>query len=161
MNHVDWNETEAREVAAPFVDVPGGLLPALHALQARFGHISDQAIAVLADALNLSRAEVHGVTSFYHDFAREPRGRHLLQVCQAESCQAMGSRGLTEHASELLGAGLHQTTGDGLFSVEPVYCLGNCACSPAVRIDDRVFGRVTAERFDALIGEYREAARDD
>ena len=132
---------------------PGPLLEVLHEVQAELGHIPPGAIPLIADELNLSRAEVHGVVSFYHYFRHSPPGRHVVRVCRAESCQAMGAETLASHAERRLGVRFDQTTPDGRFSLDPVYCLGNCACSPAVMIDGELFGRVTPERFDALIDE--------
>jgi formate dehydrogenase subunit gamma len=137
--------------------VPGPLLLVLHAVQRRLGFVPEDAIPYIAERLNLSRAEVHGVVSFYHHFRRVPSGRHRIQVCRAESCQAMGAEHLAQHAQERLGIPFHETTPDGEFSLEPVYCLGNCACSPAVMIDQELFGRVSPERFNALL----EALDDD
>jgi formate dehydrogenase subunit gamma len=135
---------------------PGALLPILHAIQDDIGHIPEAAVPVIASELNLSRAEVHGVITFYHYFRQTPPGRHTIQICQAESCQAMGSAKLTEHAKNLLGIDFHQTTNDEEFSLEPVYCLGNCACSPAVMIDDEVYGRVSNERLATLLDHARK-----
>ncbi len=132
---------------------PGPLLQVLHAVQNRIGYIPDAAIPIIASALNLSRADVHGVVTFYHYFRRQPPGRHIVRVCQAESCKAMRADELTEHAKAKLRIDFHQTTADGAFTLEPVYCLGNCACSPAVMIDEELYGRVTPERFDELIEE--------
>ena len=132
-------------------DMPGGLLPLLHAIQAAIGYVPAESVAEIAGALNLSRAEVHGVISFYHDFRSEPAGRHVLQICRAEACQAMGSRELEAHAKNTLGIEYGGTTADGAISLEPVYCLGNCACSPSVRIDDDIHARVDAAGLDALI----------
>lgn len=129
---------------------PEMLVQILHGIVARFGYVPDAAIRQLADELNLSRADVHGVVSYYHDFRTEPPGKHVVKICQAEACQAMGSRELTRHAQESLGIELHATGED--VTLEPVYCLGNCACSPAVMIDDRTYGRVSSKRFDELIG---------
>jgi len=137
---------------------PGALLPILHAIQDRIGHIPPDAVPTIASALNLSRAEVHGVVSFYHYFRQTPPGRHTVQICQAESCQAMGSAKLTAFAKETLGIDFHETTADEAFSLEPVYCLGNCACSPAVMVDDDVYGRVTNERLAALLDKARKEA---
>ena len=134
-----------------FRDVPGGLLPLLHAIQADIGYVPSESVADIAMALNLSRAEVHGVISFYHDFRSAPQGRHVLQICRAEACQAMGSRTLEAHAKNTLGIDYGDTTADGAISLQPVYCLGNCACSPSVRIDDDVHARVDTERLDALL----------
>ncbi|MFD2113890.1 formate dehydrogenase subunit gamma [Thiorhodococcus fuscus] len=135
--------------------LPGALLPILHAIQGRTGWVPEEAVPLIADALNLSRAEVQGVLDFYHDFRREPPGRHIVQICRAESCQAMGSQTLEAHAKASLAVDFHQTTSDGAISLEPVYCLGNCACSPAIRIDDEVFGRVDSSRFDRLVDGLR------
>ena len=148
-----WNEDEARTAIAPHLDQPGGLMPALHALMARFRYIDEAALPLLADVFNLSRAEVHGVVSFYHDFRRQPPGRHIIKICQAEACQAMGARGLTKHAMAVLGIDFGGTTPSGEFTLEAVYCLGNCAATPAVMVGDRVVGRVDDKRFDSLLGE--------
>lgn len=143
------------ELLDRYRDTPGGLLPLLHAIQDRLGHIPPDSVPAIATALNLSRAEVHGVISFYHDFHSEPRGRHRIQICRAEACQAMGSRLLEAHAKAALGIDFGETTVDGAVTLEPVYCLGNCACSPSVRIDERVHARVSTDRFDALVAGLR------
>lgn len=135
---------------------PGALLPILHGIQDEIGHIPQEAVQVIANELNLSQAEVHGVISFYHYFRQTPPGRHTVQICQAESCQAMGSDALTAHAKKALGVDFHETSADQAFSLEPVYCLGNCACSPAVMIDDDVYGRVTTDRLDQLLAAARK-----
>jgi len=135
---------------------PGALLPILHAIQDHIGHIPADVVPIIASELNLSRAEVHGVISFYHYFRDTPPGRHTVQICQAESCQAMGSAQLTAYAKKTLGIDFHETTADQAFSLEPVYCLGNCACSPSVMIDDEVHGRVTNERLAALLEQARK-----
>lgn len=137
--------------------LPGALVPILHAIQDKLGWVPPTAVPTIAAALSLSRAEVHGVISFYHHFRTSPPGRHVVQVCRAESCQAMGAEALEAHARASLGVDYHQTTADGTVTLEPVYCLGNCACSPAIRVDDRILGRVDAGGFDALIGELRAA----
>ena len=134
-----------------FQAVPGGLLPLLHALQDALGYIPADAVPAIARGLQLSRAEVHGVISFYHDFRGEPAGSHVLQICRAEACQAMGSRALEAHAKQRLGIDYGDTTADGSLSLEPVYCLGNCACSPSVRLDDEIHARVDPARLDALL----------
>ncbi len=138
-------------------DKPGALLPILHDIQDAIGHIPPDAVPEIAKALNLSRAEVHGVVTFYHYFRQTPPGRHTVQICQAESCQAMGSVKLTEHAKQCLGIDFHETTADENFSLEPVYCLGNCACSPAIMIDDQVYGRVSNQKLDQLLDAARKA----
>ena len=131
---------------------PGPLIEILHGIQEELGFIPEGAVPLLAEGLNLSRAEVHGVVSFYHHFRRHPPGRHTVQVCRAEACQSMGADALVAHTQKRLGVQLHGTTADGNITLEPVYCLGNCSCSPAVMIDGKPHGRVTPERFDALVG---------
>ena len=138
-------------------DIPGGLLPLLHAIQREVGYIPPDRVPAIAHAMNLSRAEVHGVISAYHDFRTEPAGRHTLQICRAEACQAMGSRALEDHAKQSLGVDFGDTTADGAITLERVYCLGNCACSPSVRIDDSVHARVDPARLDALLAALGEA----
>jgi formate dehydrogenase subunit gamma len=134
---------------------PGALIEILHGVQAELGFIPAGAVPVLAEQLNLSRAEVHGVVSFYHYFRHHAPGRQVLRVCQAESCKSMGADDLTEHVKQRLGVDFHETTPDGEFTLEPVYCLGNCACSPALMKDDEVVGRVTNQRFDELLAQWR------
>ena len=139
-------------------DSAGALLPVLHAIQDALGHVPAGAVPLIAHELNLSRAEVHGVLSFYHYFRSQPPGRHVIHLCRAEACQATGARALETHAKRRLGVDFHQTSADGAFTLEPVYCLGNCACAPSVLIDGELHGRVDAERFDALLVEAEEAA---
>ena len=146
-------ETAVQRAVAQHQHQPGNLLNVLHRVQERLGFIPPEAVAMIAQRLNLSRADVHGVVSFYHYFRTVPPGRHTLYLCRAEACQSMHGRALEHHAKERLGVDFHQTTGDGAFSLEPVYCLGNCALSPAVMIDGELFGRVTPARFDALLAE--------
>jgi formate dehydrogenase subunit gamma len=142
-----------RRVVAEHAGRPGPLLQVLHAVQAALGYVPAAAVPLVAEGLNLSRAEVHGVVSFYHFFRQHRPGTHTISLCQAESCQSMGAVALAEHARRRLGVGFHQTTPSGAFTLEPVYCLGNCACSPAAMIDGRLYGRVTPERLDALIAQ--------
>jgi len=137
----------------------GPLLPVLHAIQDKLGYIPPEAVPTIAQALGLSRAEVHGVMTFYHDFRSVPPGEHMVHLCRAEACQAMGARELERHARERLGVGFGETTADGLFTLEPVYCLGNCACSPSIRINDEIHARVSPARFDELIAGLEEAER--
>jgi formate dehydrogenase subunit gamma len=137
-------------------DTPGGLMPLLLNIQEDLGYIPEDSLPAIATAMNLSVAEVHGVVSFYHDFRTEPGGRHTVQVCCAESCQAMGGWELAEHASRSLGVDFGETTEDRAISLERVYCLGNCACSPSIRIDDNLYARVDAAQFDALCDELRD-----
>lgn len=136
-------EQQTRELIDPHLDELGALLPVLHTLQDHFGYVPPESVPGVAKALNLSRAEVHGVISFYHWFRSEPGGAKTLYICRAESCQAMGSAGLETAAKEQLGIEYHETSDDGRFSLEPIYCLGNCACSPAVMIDEQLYSRVT------------------
>jgi formate dehydrogenase subunit gamma len=144
-----------RRVVAEHTGRPGPLLETLHAIQAALGFVPDAAVPLVAEGLNLSRAEVHGVLTFYHHFRRSRSGRHTVSLCRAESCQSVGAEALAEHARKRLGIDFHQTTANGEFSLEPIYCLGNCACSPAAMIDGRLYGRVTPEVFDALIAGTR------
>jgi formate dehydrogenase subunit gamma len=154
-DYPEWSERRAREIAESLRDLPGACLPILHALQGEFGYIHDAAIPVVAEAVNLSKAEVVGVVEFYADFRRMPPAPHQVRVCLAESCQAMGSGALAERVSAILGAEMGGRSGDGEFEVEPVYCLGNCALSPALVLDGRLHGRVTPERASALLAEVR------
>jgi formate dehydrogenase subunit gamma len=135
----------------------GALLPILHGIQDELGHVPPQAVPQIAAALNLSRAEVHGVVSFYHYFRETPPGRHSIHICRAEACQSMGAEKLVAHARARLGVDFHQTTADGAVSLEPIYCLGNCACSPAMLVDGEVVGRVDAKRFDEVVDRLAEA----
>jgi formate dehydrogenase subunit gamma len=147
-----YDKTIAAEIINRFGARPEMLVQILHAFVERYTYISDEAIRQIALALNLSRAEVHGVVSFYHDFRTSPAGKRVIKICQAESCQAMGSRKLTEHAEKKTGLGLNETSSNGELTLEAVYCLGNCACSPAVMDGDRVYGRVDAAAFDRILG---------
>lgn len=131
----------------------GPLLPILHALQEAFGYVPTQAHAPICEALNISRAELHGVVTFYHDFRANPAGRHVLRICRAEACQAVGGAALAEATLKKLGLEWHGTTANGAVTIEPVYCLGLCACAPAAMLDDRVVGRMDGVRMDALLAE--------
>jgi formate dehydrogenase subunit gamma len=143
------------EACAALKAQPGALLPILHAVQDVIGFVPPEAVELIASELNLSRAEVHGVVSFYHYFRQEPAGRHVIHLCRAEACQSVGAVALEHHAKKALGVDFHQTTADGAISLEPVYCLGNCALGPSVMIDHRLQGRVTPQRFDALVSLAR------
>jgi formate dehydrogenase subunit gamma len=138
-------------IVARFAGRPGPLLEILHAVQGQLGCVPKAAVPLIADRLNLSRAEVHGVITFYHHFREQPRGRHTVQICHAEACQSMHVEQLAKHAEQILGVGFHETTLDGAFTLEPVYCLGNCACAPAMLVDGELHGRVTPSRFDEVI----------
>ncbi len=151
MTESGTTQPTVQEIIAALKDKPGALLPILHGIQGAMGYIPAESVPDIATALNLSRAEVHGVISFYHYFRDTPPGKHTIHLCRAESCQAMGAKQLEEHVKSKLGIGFHQTTADGKFSLEPVYCLGNCACSPAMQIGKEIYGRVTADSFDATI----------
>jgi formate dehydrogenase subunit gamma len=149
---------QVNTIVGRHVAVPGALLNVLHDVQGALGLIPDAAIPLIAAGLNLSRAEVHGVVSFYHYFRKSQPGRHVLQICRAEACQSMRGNALAEHAKHRLGVEFHETTKDHLFSLEPVYCLGNCACAPAVMVDKTLYGRVTPERFDEIVAEWQAAS---
>jgi len=142
-----------KEITSALKDKPGALLPILHDIQNALGYIPADSIPMIASELNLSRAEVHGVISFYHYFRETPPGKQTIHLCRAESCQAMGSKKLEEHVKAKLGIDYHETTPDGKFSLEPVYCLGMCSCSPSMQIGEDVYGRVTAESFDNIVKE--------
>lgn len=138
--------------------VPGALLPILHAVQDGLGHVPKDAVPLIAQSLNLSIAEVHGVVSFYHYFRQQKPGRRVVHLCRAEACQAVGAVELETHAKRSLGVGFHQTTADGAITLEPVYCLGNCALGPSLLIDDSLHGRVSPLRFDELMAQARRPA---
>jgi formate dehydrogenase subunit gamma len=134
-------------------DLAGSLLPVLHGIQDRLGWVPPGAVPLVAFELNLSRAEVHGVLTFYHYFRHKPAGRHVVYLCRAEACQAVGSAELEAHARRRLGVDFHGTTRDGRYTLEPVYCLGNCACGPSLMIDRELHAQVTPARFDELVAE--------
>lgn len=144
---------QVASIVAELRDKPGALLPILHAIQDRLGHIPASAIPIIAEALHQTRAEIHGVISFYHEFRTQPPGRHVMQLCRAEACQAHGSRELEAHAKQRLGIDYHHTTPDGEVTLEPVYCLGNCATGPSMRIGDRIHGRVTPTKLDKVLDQ--------
>jgi formate dehydrogenase subunit gamma len=136
-------------------DQPGALLPILHAVQNAIGFVPSEAVRLIASELNLSRAEVHGVVTFYHYFRTRRGGRHVVHLCRAEACQALGAAALEAHAKRSLGVDFHATSADGAVTLEPVYCLGNCALGPALMIDDELKGRVSPGRFDELMAPLR------
>ena len=150
-----YDKTIANEVVAKFDARPEMLVQILSAIVERVGYVSEDAIRHLAGELNLSRAEVHGVVSYYHDFRTSPPGKHVIKICQAEACQAMGCRDLTSHAQQTLG--LELNSGNDHVSLEPVYCLGNCALSPAVMVDGKTYDRVSRKRLDAIVAGLGEA----
>ena len=133
----------------------GPLLPILHEIQAEFGYVPQESLPVIARELNLSRAEVHGVVTFYHDYHDHPTGRHVLKLCRAEACQSMGGDAIAERIKALLGIDFHQTTLDGAVTLEPVYCLGLCSCAPAAMLDGEVHGRIDAVLAQELVAEAR------
>jgi formate dehydrogenase subunit gamma len=143
-------------ILATHAGQPGPLLPILHAIQDALGYIPSDQVGRIASVLNLSRAEVHGVISFYHYFRHDPPGRHVVHVCRAEACQAMHCELTVDHAQRSLGVEFGATTADGQFTLEPVYCLGNCAAAPSVMVDEKLYGRVTPERFDAIVNDWRK-----
>lgn len=148
-----WSEAECLDVIARSEGVEGALLPLLHDIQEAFGWVPDEAVALVAEALNLSRAEVHGVVTFYHDFRRRPPGRRIVRLCQSEACQARGGRTVAAAAERLLGVSLGATSADGDVSLEPVYCLGLCASGPAALVDGRPVARLDAADLRRLSGE--------
>lgn len=158
MTERPWNREKVRDIVRSLKDRPGALLVVLHGVQDGLGYIPSESVPLIAEELNLSRAEVHGVISFYHYFRSTPPGQHTIHLCRAESCQSMNGGDLEHYAKKKLGIDYHETTGDGMFSLEPVYCLGNCACSPALMVDHDVFGRVTPERFDEIVNEARSGS---
>ena len=147
-----------KSVITTLKDKPGALLPILHGIQDALGYIPADSVPAIAQGLHLSRAEVHGVISFYHYFRDTPPGKQTIHICRAESCQAMGGKELEQHVKDQLGIDYHETTADGQFSLEPVYCLGNCACSPAIQVGEDIYGRVSPKSFDAIINEKKELA---
>lgn len=147
------SEERVREIIADHMALEGPLLPIFHAIQAEYGHVPQLAIPVIAEVLNIGRAEVHGVMSFYHDFREEPAGRHVVKLCRAEACQAAGADRVADHARETLGVDWHETTKNGAVTLEPVFCLGLCACGPAAMVDGKPVGMVTKKRFDKIIAE--------
>jgi len=150
-----WDADRALARIQELERLPGALLPILHALQDEFGYVDKAAIPLVASALNLSHAEVHGVISFYHDFRHEAPGRHVLKLCRAEACQSMGCEKMIRHVEDRLGVKLGSTTDDRGFTVEAVYCLGNCALSPAVMLDGKLYGRVSSDVADFLIDDAK------
>jgi formate dehydrogenase subunit gamma len=150
---VPWDKDVALLRIRECLDREGPLLPILHALQDEFGYIDEAAEPLIADVLNITRAEVHGVVTFYHDFRRAPAGRHVLKLCRAEACQSVGGDALAARAEARLGVALGHTTADGRVTIEPVYCLGLCSVSPSAMIDGKVVARLDAGKLDALLAE--------
>ncbi len=155
MTSEDYDKQAASKIIEEFDSRPEMLVQILRVFVDRFGWITDAAIRQLAAELNLSRADVHGVVSYYHDFRTSPPGKHVVKICEAEACQSMGSRELSKHAQKSLGVAMHESNDD--VTLEPVYCLGNCACSPAIMVDGKTFGRVSTNRFDEIVASMNEA----
>jgi formate dehydrogenase subunit gamma len=148
-----WDAARGAEIIAEHAHLEGATLVILHALQEAFGYVPEAAIPMVASALNLSRAEVHGVFTFYHDFRKKPAGRHVLKLCRAEACQAAGGDRLAARAEAKLGIALGDTTADERVTLEPIYCLGLCATAPSAMLDGRLVGRLDEARIDALVAE--------
>jgi formate dehydrogenase subunit gamma len=151
----EWDQARAREIIAAHGTLEGPVLPILHALLDEFGHIPEDAIGLVASDLNLSRAEIHGVVTFYHDFRREPAGEHVLKLCRAEACQSMSGPQLARDLLDELGIEWGGTTSDGALTVEGVYCLGLCACAPSALYDGEPIGRLDRNRLDSVVREAR------
>lgn len=149
----DWNQQTAVNIIATHAHLEGPLLPILHAIQEEFGFISDAAMRLIATSLNITRAEVYGVVSFYHDYRQEPAGRHVLKLCRAEACQSMGAEENAAALLKRLGLDWGGTTPDGRLTIEPVYCLGLCACAPSAMLDDELHARLDADSLEALAME--------
>ncbi|MDQ0504727.1 formate dehydrogenase subunit gamma [Xanthobacter agilis] len=146
----DWSTERAAQVIADHRHLEGATMPILHALQETFGFVPDPAVPLIAESLNLSRAEVYGVLTFYHDFRREPPGHHVVKLCAAEACQSMGGKALAAYAEDKLGVGMGETSPDGKVTLEPIYCLGLCACAPSALVDGQLVGRLDAGTIDEM-----------
>lgn len=155
MSFADWDSGRAEEIIGNHSHMAGATLPILHALQEEFGYVDTSCVPAIADAMNLSRAEIHGVLTFYHDFRRSPAGRHVVKICRAEACQAVGAVALADHARSRLGIDWHETTPDGAVTLEPVFCLGLCACGPAALVDGEPVSGVDPAAFDRCLAELR------
>ena len=143
------------EILTAHKGLEGALLPILHAVQAEFGYVPQEVLPTIAKDLNISRAEVHGVVSFYHDYRETPAGRHVIKLCRAEACQAMGADQVAAHVQKSLGVDWHETTADGAVTLDPIFCLGLCACGPAAMVDGKLIGRVDIARMDKIIGALK------
>jgi len=149
--HEAGKQEEAYAIVSSLKGLEGALLPILHAIQEKFGYVPPDTVRIIADELNLSRAEVHGVISYYHHFRDSAPGKNVIQVCMAESCQSMGANALAAHIEKTVGCEMHETTADGKLTLEPVYCLGLCAQSPAIMINEQLHAKLTPQKFDALL----------
>jgi formate dehydrogenase subunit gamma len=154
-SYAGWDRDRAQEIIAANRDLDGPALPILHALQEEFGFIHRDAVPMVAQALNLSRAELYGIVTFYHDFREAPPGRHVLKLCRAEACQSMGADALAAEARAKLRLDWHETTADGRVTLEPVFCLGLCACAPSGMLDDKIVGGLDSTSLAVLIDEAR------
>ncbi len=154
-NHDAWHLSEATEIVGSFAGQKGSTLPILHALQSRFGYVDKSIVPIIADALNLSRAEIHGTISFYHEFRGHAPGRHVLKLCRAEACQSRSAVALHAHVKKTLDVDWHGTTSDGTITLEPVFCLGLCANAPAAMVDEEPVGELDIASVDELIAEVR------
>lgn len=151
--HEPWSEERTRSIVAAHTHLEGPMMPILHAVQEAFGFVPEAAVPVIAHELNLSRAEVHGVITFYHDFRRHPAGQTVLKVCRAEACQSMGCESLVKHAEDRLGIACGETTADGRVTFETIYCLGLCATAPSAMVDGQIIGRLDTAKLDKILAE--------
>ncbi|PZQ17774.1 MAG: formate dehydrogenase subunit gamma [Ancylobacter novellus] len=150
-----WSQARGTEIISEHLAMEGATLPILHTMQDTFGYVPQDAVPMIADALNLSRAEVHGAMTFYHDFRHEPAGKHVVKVCVAEACQAAGGNATSERISKALDCAYGETRPDGQVTLEPIYCLGLCSCSPSAMVDGRLIGRLDDEAIDEIVAECR------
>ena len=155
MAHHAWDASRAAAIIAALQDAEGAAIPIMHALQHEFGYVDRAAVPMIAETLNLSIAEIHGVLTFYHDFRTTPAGRHVAKLCRAEACQAVGANALADHVKRRLGVDWHETTPDGAITLEPVFCLGLCACGPAALLDDEPVSALDPAGFDKFLAEAR------
>ena len=155
-NYESWNKERAAAIIAANREMEGATIPILHAMQATFGYVPEACVPMIAEALNLTRAEVHGTLTFYHDFRREPAGKRVLKLCRAEACQAAGGDHLAEHAEKRLGVKIGETTPDRRVTLEPIYCLGLCSVAPSAMLDNRIVGRLDESRLDSLLKEAQQ-----
>lgn len=151
-----WTAARGSEIIADHLAMEGPTLPILHAMQAAFGYVPQDAVPLIADALNLSRAEVHGTVTFYHDFRHEPAGKHIVKVCVAEACQAAGGHVTSAQVAKALDCAFGETRPDGQVTLEPIYCLGLCSCSPSAMVNGRLIGRLDEEAIDEIAAECRQ-----
>lgn len=154
--HEAWTAARGSEIIADHLAMEGPALPILHAMQAAFGYVPQDAVPLIADALNLSRAEVHGTMTFYHDFRHEPAGKHIVKVCVAEACQAGGGRETNAQIAKALDCAFGETRPDGQVTLEPIYCLGLCSCTPAAMVNGRLVGRLDGDAIEEIAAECRQ-----